>query len=297
MSHLVVYNPAAGRGKRRRSPEDVLSALDQHRVSCEVAVTEGPGHAAELIRERSGSPHTLIVVGGDGSLHEAVQALDLEHHRLGVIPWGSGNDFGWMQGWTEDLDACARRIARGEERRIDLGTWRGRYADGVTTRGRFHNSIGLGFEAVVNHESHRVTAVKGPLLYGVALLRTLRRFRCYPVTLDWGGDAVTTEAALVTIANGRRVGGTFLLAPQAAHDSGRLELVLAERLGWTGMLALLPRTLKGTHVRSKQVRTASIQRLRVDAPEGIPAYVDGEFLGMRLVELEIEVMPGVLRGL
>ena len=296
MKVLVVVNPRAGRGRRGRSRDALTRALRSLSLDFDLVETERPGHAAGIVAACGPDHDGVLVVGGDGTLHEALQSLDLERLRLAVLPWGSGNDFAWLHGWSPDPASCAARIAANGERRIDLGSWESDLQQGPARSGRFHNSVGLGFEAVVNHESHRVTAVRGPLIYGVALARTLRRFRAYPVRMTWDSGALEGDVALVTVANGKRVGGAFLLAPDARTDDGRLDLVYAGRIGRLRMLSLLPRTLNGSHVRSRVVRTARTVTLHVAAPEGIPAYVDGEFLGMRLTSLALRVLPGALRS-
>lgn len=294
-NHLVLYNPAAGRGKAGRSPKAVSDALIGAGIDHTVYITEAPGHALELLRRHGEDVEGVIVVGGDGSLHEVIQGLDLERHKLAIVPWGTGNDFAWMHNWTPDPEACALRIAANGERHIDLGSWTARLLDGETRSGRLHNSVGLGFEAVVNYESHRITAVKGPALYLVALLRTLRRFRCYPLRLEWDQGELEEQTALVCLANGKRVGGAFYLAPHAKTNDGKFDLVLVGKIGWASLLALLPRTLRGTHMQSSRVSTYAFSKLTARAADGIPGYVDGEFVDMKIAELTVEVMPGALR--
>ncbi len=294
MRHLVVMNPAAGRRRRARDPRAVSDAFRARGLEFEIARTGHAGHAGEIVAERGPEFDAVIVAGGDGSLHEVVQTLDLARHRLGLIPSGTGNDFAWMTGWPPDLDRCLDRIAAGEERRVDLASWRVESADGIRA-GRYHNNVGLGFEALVNEASHRTTAVKGPLLYVLALLRTLPRFRSYPLRISWEGGVHEGPVALATVQNGRRVGGAFLLAPAARIDDGKLDLVFTGRMSLPRMMALLPRTFRGGHVRSGRVRTAQSPWFEIEAPAGVPVYVDGEFLTRRAGRIRIETLAGQLR--
>ncbi len=288
-------NPAAGRGRRARSPEALDAAFGARGLAFERVTTEGPGHGGRILRERGPAFDAVTVVGGDGTLHEVIQALDLDRHRLGLVPWGSGNDFAWMEGWPADLDAALDRIAAGRERRVDLGRWRAELASGGAREGRFHNNVGFGFEAEVNRASHARSRLKGPLLYVAALLRTLPRYRAWPLRITWEGSAHDGPTALATVQNGKRVGGAFLLAPAARTDDGRLDLVTAGNLGLARMLLLLPRTFGGGHVRSPAVRTAQSSAFTVESAEGVPAYVDGEFLDAGVIRLTVAAMPGALR--
>ena len=271
----------------------------------EIVLTERAGHAAQIVRERGADFDTVLVVGGDGTLHETIQALDLHRHRLAVIPWGSGNDFAWMTGWPRDLDACLDRVRAARERRVDLGEVTATFAGGRTVSCRFHNNVGFGFEALVNAASGGRHAIKGPLLYLVAFLKTLPRFRSYSVRVrsadtnpaGGAGTAFDGTVSMLATLNGRRVGGTFLLAPHATLDDGSLDLVRVDAMGLVRVLWLLPRTFRGSHLRSRRVHASCFATARIEAPEGIPIYVDGEFLGADARVAALRCLPGALRAL
>lgn len=228
----------------------------------------------------------VIAVGGDGTLHEVVQGLDLERHKLGIVPRGSGNDFAWMNQWPTDLDACADRIAAGGERRIDLGLWNG---------GRFHTSIGVGFEAQVNWESRSIKHLRGTAIYLAALGRTLSDLRVYPVRIEWDAEAWEGDMLLASIGNGRRVGGAFLLTPAARNDDGLLDICFAPRVSLMRLLAILPRTFRGTHVRMRPVQVERGARIAIVSEKGFPVHVDGEMIGLDIRRLDLTVSPGALR--
>jgi YegS/Rv2252/BmrU family lipid kinase len=271
----------------------------------EIVLTERPGHAAQIVRERGADFDTVLVVGGDGTLHETIQALDFDRHRLGVIPWGSGNDFAWMMGWPAELGACLDRVRAARETRVDLGEVTATFAGGGTVSCRFHNNVGFGFEALVNAASSGRHTIKGPLLYLVALVKTLPRFRSYAVrvTSADAGPADTPSVAfagavsMLAALNGRRVGGAFLLAPGGRIDDGRLDLVRADAMSLARMLLLFPLTFGGRHARSRRMHIDPFVAVRVEAPEGIPIYVDGEFLGPDAHTVQLRCLPGALRTL
>jgi YegS/Rv2252/BmrU family lipid kinase len=286
MRLLVVINPASSRGDTARAEAEIRAALARRGLAHEIVRTEHKGHASELVRARAGDFAGVIAVGGDGTLHEVVQGLDLERQRLGLVPRGSGNDFAWMNDWPASVEACADRIAAGGERRVDLGLWEG---------GRFHTSVGVGFEAQVNHESRRITRLRGTAIYLAALARTLSDLRTYPVRLDWDGGAWEGDLLLASIGNGRRVGGAFLLTPQARNDDGLLDVCFAPRVSLARLLAILPRTFNGSHVRTPPVQLQRGARVQLVCPTGLPVHVDGEMIGLDVQRLDLRVAPGALR--
>lgn len=286
MPILVVINPASSRGDTARETARIATVFTRRGLAHEIVRTEHRGHAAELVREHGPGFDAVVAVGGDGTLHEVVQGLDLERHRLAVIPRGSGNDFAWMNEWPCDLEACADRIAAGGERRIDLGTWNG---------GRFHTSIGVGFEAQVNHESRRIKRLRGTAIYLAALLRTLSDLRTYNARIAWEGGEWSGEMLLASIGNGRRVGGAFLLTPAARNDDGMLDICFAPQMSLARLLGILPRTFTGTHIRMRPVQVQRSASIRIEAAAGFPVHVDGEMVGLEIARLDLGVAPGVLR--
>ncbi len=286
MRCLVVVNPGASRAPKAGLARTVATACRRHGLAFEVVTTKGPGDAAALVEAQRADFDTLLVCGGDGTLHEALQALDLERHAVGVVPAGTGNDFAWMNGWPRSADTCVARLVRGRPQRLDLGLWGGR---------RFHNSIGLGFEGRVNYESRRIRRLRGPAVYLAAVARTLARREPYPLRLDWGDGAWEGEVFMASVCIGQRVGGAFRLAPQARNDDGLFDLCFAVDMGLLRILALLPRTFRGGHLASPHVHLRRAASLRIHAPRGVPVHVDGEFVGLEVQNLDLHTLPGGLR--
>lgn len=286
MRLLVLVNPASSRGDGAGAEAAIQAAFDARRLHYEIARTERAGHACELVRDHGADFDGIVAVGGDGTLHEVLQGVDVARHVVGLVPRGSGNDFAWMNGWPSSIDACADRIRAGVERRIDLGHWDG---------GRFHTSVGVGFEARVTYESLRIQRLRGPAIYLAALARILRDLHTYPAHIDWGGGRWQGDLLLASIGNGRRVGGAFLLTPEARNDDGLLDLCFTPGVSVLKLLSILPRTFKGTHVRTPPVRLERGARIRLRADGGVPVHVDGEVVGLDVRALDVHVSPGALR--
>jgi diacylglycerol kinase family enzyme len=162
---------------------------------------------------------------------------------------------------------------------------------------RVVNSVGIGFEGRVNYESHRIRGLRGPAVYLAAVARALAHRQAQQVTIDWDTGAWSGDVLLVSVCIGQRVGGAFRLAPQAHNDDGLFDVCIASKVGLWRILALLPRTFNGTHVRAAGVQMVATTELRLMALGGVPVHVDGEFIGLDLRELQVEMLPRALRVL
>lgn len=286
MRLLVIVNPAASRGSRSHLTTDVSRAFHASGLDFEIEPTRGRGDATRVVAERGAEFEGIVVCGGDGTLHEALQAVDLQRHVVGVVPRGTGNDFAAMNDWPHDIAACARRIAVRKEQHLDIGVWGER---------RFHNSIGIGFEGRVNYESHRIRFLRGPAVYFAALARTLAQRRADPLEMTWDDGSWRGPTFMVSVCIGRRVGGAFHLAPEADNRDGRFDICYAGALSLFHLMRVLPRTLSGTHLLDKHVHLARGTAVRIDAPQGVPVHIDGEFVGLNVREMYLRTLPRALR--
>jgi diacylglycerol kinase (ATP) len=243
-------------------------------------------HAAVADQARA-----LIAVGGDGTVHLAVQAAAGSGVPFGVIPAGTGNDFatvtGAAKGCVASATAIAGAITAGRTRPLDLGRLTG--AGGQQRW--FAAVLGAGFDAIVNERANAMRWPKGPRRYDVAIAAELMRLRPrrYRIVLD--GEVHDLDAVLVAVGNTSSYGGGMMMCPAADATDGLLDVVIAGPIGRMTLLRLQPTVYKGTHVDHPAVRTHQARTVEIQA-DGITAYADGE----RVCPLPITVTaePGAL---
>jgi diacylglycerol kinase family enzyme len=288
--HLLL-NPIAGRGRALSLLAGVEAALNARREPWVLLRSEYPGHARTLaLQVPEGG--TLLLMGGDGSVHEVLPACVAGNLRLAILPCGSGDDFAFALGLPRhDPLAALALLGSIGERRVDLGEVNGEL---------FANAFGSGFDAEV---ARRVLAAP-PLfkglaryLYGIAV--GLRDFRLGPLQLDLEHpDGSHSQhrgpSLLVSAQNGPRGGGSFLFAPGARVDDGVLDVVVAGAFGRIGTLAILNKVAKGAHEGHPQVRRYAATSLSLRWATPTPAHAEGELLATAR-EYRVRVLPGALR--
>lgn len=301
----VIVNARAGRGRGEDAAERVSAALESAGVDFEVERTNGKGHAIELAkRAHERGFRAICAVGGDGTLSEVVNGLAHATPAgepigpLIALSRGSGNDFASIVGCPDDPAELRRVIEAPQVRRLDLLRLVLRDPDGERTR-YAHNSLGIGFEGRVNRESSHIRRLRGLALYGLAALRALRDPGSPRLEVEWEREDGARESTsgpflMVTAGNGPRSGGGFFLTPDARHDSGTLELGLVTPLSRWRILALLPKSTKGTHVSHPAVRIVRCVGFALSSAEPLPMHADGEFLGDRFTRVEGAIEAGRL---
>ncbi len=290
-SVTLAVNPRAGAGRGAAIGAAARAAL----AAAGVAVTEvhagdaaGTARAmADAVRAGTGA---LLVVGGDGMVHLAVNAVAGTATPLGVVPAGTGNDVPRELGLPAQVGPAVRAIAAalagGGVRRVDAVRCTGAHG----TRW-FGGVLAAGFDAVVNERANGWGWPRGSARYTLAVLRELPSFRQRDYRLELDGVRVETSAMIVAVANVAAYGGGMRIAPAAVADDGLLDVVVAGPIGRAEFVRVFPRVFSGRHVDHPGVHVHRAARVRVEA-DGIVGYADGERVGP--LPLDCEVVPGAL---
>jgi diacylglycerol kinase (ATP) len=289
----VLANPRAGRGRHRGPLPGVLDRLgatgrtvrllsagtaEEAEKACHRAVAEGIG--------------ALVAVGGDGTVHRALQAVARTGIGLGVVPAGTGSDFAAGTGVPLNPLSAAETIADavrdGRARPVDL-------ARVTTAQGDvrwFGVVLAAGFDAIVNERANRMRWPRGPRRYDLAILLELARLRPRRYALELDGVDRSFTGVLVAIGNCPSYGGGMLICPAADPADGLLDVVVAGPLGPGALARLKPRLRLGTHVTDHRVGSYRAREVRIQAA-GIIGYADGERIGA--LPLVVTCEPGAVR--
>ncbi|HVA55231.1 MAG TPA: diacylglycerol kinase family protein [Gammaproteobacteria bacterium] len=286
MRVCLIINPAAGRGAGQKLSPAIISCLAQLGVTAQTFYSDSPGDVTRLAKQQvHAQPEMLIVAGGDGSMHEAVNGWMQAGGGvpLAVIPIGTGNDFSKMLAAGSDWRAACQSIANGKTREVDVGRCNDFY---------FVNGLGIGFDAQVAQTANRMQWLRGNLVYGVAVADTLLfRHRTPSVRIQHDGGTLETAITLIAVNNGCCEGGAFQLAPHAKIDDGQFDVVVAQGLSRLGILALVPRVLRGSHLGRPGIVDFKTDRLLIESEAGLPVHADGEIHYTDAKRLDIEILP------
>ena len=296
--YRIIVNPIAGRGAGERAVPRIAQLLQGHNLDFDLVCTERPWHAAELSRQAcTGGYAVVVAVGGDGTANEVLnglllarQAGEAEGVAMGLVSVGRGNDFAFAVGVPRGLEAGCRVLAEGQRRTIDVG-W---VVGGLYPQGRyFGNGVGIGFDAVVGFEALKMKRLSGFPSYIVAALKTIfLYYRAPMVKIEYNGQKITQRSLMVSIMNGRRLGGGFMMAPHGKTDDGLFDLCIAQQVSRAHIFALIPKFMKGTQATDPAVKTAQAQHVVVTALDGVlPAHIDGETLCVEGKQLTLELVP------
>lgn len=284
----LAVHPGSGQGAAARIAGTVAERLRAEVDDLVLITADTPQRFREQVAEcRALGLDALVVLGGDGAMHQAVQCCVDTEVALGLVPLGTGNDFARALGLpthpakaVEDLLAALRS---GRRRLVDVGRAEG---VGSGTARRFGTVLCTGFDAAVNARANRLPWPSGARRYDVALIRELMSLRAQPIVVDTDAGRVTTEATLVAVGNTAFYGGGVPICPGARPDDGLFDVTVVGRVSRLQLARILPRLRTGAHVRHPAVHTLRASRVRIEVHGGDteggtrwPVFADGDELG------------------
>lgn len=294
MSVALLVNPTARAGAHRHAAARAATRLREHGVQTAVISGGSAAESSALLRVAiEVGTDAVLVAGGDGTVHLALQELAGTGIPLGIIPVGTGNDMAATVGLRElDIDAAVDAVSAGSTRCIDLA--RVTRADGSTEY--FGTVLASGFDSRVNDRANAMRWPRGGSRYNIAILIEFLTLHGVPFEVDLTladgtREFITGDLVMATIGNGRTYGGGIPICPDADPSDGLLDVTLVRPAGRLRLLRLLPRVYKGTHTTVAEVTTRRVRSARLSSP-GVTAYADGDPIGT--LPLTIDVVPGAL---
>ncbi len=284
-----VVNPTAGDGKTGRIWPKLEEMLQQSGQPYRVYFTRKTGDGTGLAARASDQGAELVVaVGGDGTLKEVLNGIDLANNIFGVIPVGTGNGFVRSLSIPLKWEKALQGLTRWEPRRIDIGR-----ANNVL----FLNSAGVGLDgAVARAASSKYGAIKGYLAYALALVDQTAAFSRFQCKVKCNGLYFEDDRALVVlVANGRYYGGKLCIAPQASLEDGYLDLVLIRKRSIPDLIGTGIRMAVRTHLSSRAVIKMQGQTFDIETSREVPLQIDGEVTPATYAK--VEVIPSALKVL
>lgn len=303
-----IVNETSRSGKTRQIWKDIQQSLIKADVSYEYMITQGRDHATKLASEISQRPEDnicIVVIGGDGTMNEVINGIaDFDKVRFGIIPTGSGNDFGGgldlPKSPEENLQRIISSYKAGEDsyRAVDIGLVRW----GQNQKKLFGISSGIGLDAIVCKKalSSKLKNVLnklglGSLTYVLLTIITLFSMNTADFEISYDNNKSTLKKTIFAAAmNLRAEGGGVPMAPDANPYDGKLSISSASGIPkWITFLCL-PFLVAGKHTHIKGFNLVSCREASIHSSQKMTLHADGEYVA-DVTDLTFGVYPQKLR--
>jgi len=282
---LFVVNPRSGTRLGRSAVEMIRyinEVVEQAGHRAQIVVTQGPGHATELVQAALQVPPAgVVAVGGDGTMNEVARALVHTTTPLGILPLGSGNGLARHLGLPLTLKAAILRALNGNARTIDTAR---------INEYPFFGLAGMGFDAHVGQLFSQQTQ-RGLATYVKVAMEAYWTYQPQKYIVD----GTPQEAFSLSFANAGQFGNNAWIAPQADLSDGLLDVCTVApfpKLYGTALSYLL---FTRQMALSPYVSYRKVQEVLVETQQPPLIHYDGEPVQLDTTHVRVQIVPQSLR--
>lgn len=295
MQRRFIYfiNPISGTKGKILLLELIKKNTAEKNIPFEILHTNAAGDYQYLHQKIADEKITdVIICGGDGTVNQIAAALLGVQVNVGIIPMGSGNGL-----------AFAAKIPRQMNKALDIiFNGHAAYIDSFYINKKFSCMLcGIGFDAQVAHDFAKQKK-RGLATYVKQSTKNFIGAKPYPFSVSVNGDAFSTEAFFISVANSNQFGNNFTIAPQASLQDGLLDIVVVNKMSKLRMLWNVLQQIRKGEVRAyedKKYHRTDIgyfqtKKLLIKNPGQAPLHIDGD-PATTSAEFEIEIIEKAFR--
>jgi len=305
----LLYNArSGGRRKHRKSDlQEIQQVLAAAKVDAVLVTTQSSTDAADQARKAIAEGcDTVFACGGDGTIHDVLQAIAGTRVALGVVPMGTANALAHDLGLPLEPAKAVKAVIEGESRRIAVGRVQAQGLDGKPATRYFTVAVGVGVDA---HLFYKLQAGLKQRMGMAAYyhkawhLWFTHRMERFVVSSGDGAISARADVTEVLAVRIRNFGGALReLAPGASLDRNDLRVVICRTSNRLAYLSYVTRSLLRANWKVRGVELGYSEKIRCDyaqrdpnAPmEPNPVYVeaDGELIGT--LPAAVTIVPDAL---
>jgi YegS/Rv2252/BmrU family lipid kinase len=270
---LVIVNPVAGKGKYHEQLDRIKSEFNTRSIAYDLHFTSEEKKADLLTKAtlKNEKFTDLLILGGDGTINEAINGLGIDSIPVSVISFGTGNDTLKHIHPRLDFDYQLHTAFEGSIRKIDAGECNGRL---------FLNGVGIGFDGkVVERMAAKGKKFTGYISYLTEVLRILLTYKEKNIMVDFNQHKINMKMLLMTVAKGTTFGGGFKINPYAENDDGLLDICMMGEIPQWVRISYVMKMKSGGHRGLKPVSFYKSNEVYVHENPSVVAHMDGEFIG------------------
>jgi diacylglycerol kinase (ATP) len=301
MWYLIV-NPNSGARKCGRDWSKIKYMLDETDLPYEFVLTEHKGHAIDLtVSALEKGYRNLAAVGGDGTLNEILngvmthRGVPLSEVTLGMIPVGTGNDWGRSFQIPSDYRKAALLLQRKKTTLQDIGKVTHQH-HGTQEIRYFMNVAGMGYDALVAKKTNlrKEKGKGGPLTYFFFVFASLFQYRFMEAVIEVDGKTeFKGEIFSMNVGICKYNGGGMMQVPFADYNDGLLDVTLIKKAPKWIVVRYARKLFDGSLVDLPMVRTYRGRSIRIRSTGKVYLETDGESLGH--TPFTFEILPICLR--
>jgi YegS/Rv2252/BmrU family lipid kinase len=270
-----LINPISGTKGKEKIKALIESETKKEQIPFEILATNAEANY-DFVKDKitnEGFTH-IIVVGGDGTVNQVINALRFEPVIFGIIPMGSGNGLARAAGISMKPKKALVQIFHGLSKKTDAFLINGQFSCVLS---------GLGFDAKVAYEFSTKNA-RGLFTYTTQGLIEFFKTQPYQFEVSINGFSFFTDAFFISIANCNQFGNNVTIAPKASLQDGLLDIVVVQKMSKSILPFAVLKQIRGNNILQEQVNQITknnilyfqTPQLKIKNLKYAPLHIDGE---------------------
>ena len=281
-----IANGKAGYGRSfLKTKKIICKILDEKGIEYKFHLTEYPKHAIKIARDLcENGATTIVAIGGDGTVNEVLNGIDVEKVNFGIIPHGSGNDFVDTVNIPKKVEEALTLILNNEAKPTDFLV-----CDGV----RGLNIIGTGIDVEILQRCEQYKIFKGKLKYLISLIISLIKFRFYDFKLKEGDQYNDKSAMIICCCNGKNFGGGIPICPIAKAEDSQMEFLLVNKMSKAKMAGYFIKLMQGKLLQQPFCDHTTQDHVEAVFSHPVTIEIDGELYND--IKFDVHIEKGKLK--
>lgn len=287
---IYVVNPISGTKKKDLFMQQVTSATTKKEIPFEIFPSDVSGDydllEDKIVKERFTD---VVIIGGDGTVNQVINALRHLPVQFGIIPMGSGNGLAFSAQIPSKPIKALQLIFEGVAKPTDAFLTNGQFACMLS---------GLGLDAQVAHDFAN-KAGRGLLTYTQQSLVNYFKAHPYQFEIKMNGFSFYTDAYFICVANSNQFGNHVKIAPEASISDGLLDIVIVQKMNKAKLPFAILQQIRGNNklqtlvndISQKNILYFQTTELTINNLKHAPLHIDGEPRNMEET-LDVKILPG-----
>ena len=281
--YILVVNPISGDVDKTEIIEKVQFFSVENNIELIIFETTGNDDVLALQNlYKAHKPNRILIVGGDGTIKFAAEALEQFDVIFGIIPAGSSNGLAVDLGLPESLESSLEIAAGSNFMDIDMIEINGKKSIHLS-------DLGLNASLIKNYENGET---RGKLGYALQIITTLVELGDpFSAQIQVNNEIINCEATMIVIANSQKYGTGVTINPNGKMNDGKFEIILLKNLD----LIVFTKIVTGNiSENSDDVQIISTDKAIISTSQKVSFQIDGEYIGEES-KLDIKILPSQMK--
>lgn len=295
--YFFIINPKAGKGRGSEAIHEIKKRITDSDIDAQIVITEYQKHATEIAKNLPSDFNNVISVGGDGTLNEVINGIDLNKKlSLGLLPVGSGNDYSFSLGqrksFNDNFETILSYRINGKQKnqlRLGLIKYRNEFDDLIREH-KFANAMGVGFDALVAHFNQQNKKMNGIISYLIAIIRAIRYYAPLEIETWLNEHNIIGDKLLISVAKGKTSGGGFYLTPTAELFNDDFGICIIEFVKRFKLIRSLPLAIVNKLDTLKEAFLTNSSEIEINLKKSAYIHADGEIISKNAVKINVTLL-------